>query len=97
MWMKEVIERIGLRRLTPSVNPLRRRYVDRVLEKAGLVKLSSLTLGFGPFSLFRHSIFPESIGISLHHLLQRLAERGVPVIRSAVMGDVILSGPRARA
>jgi hypothetical protein len=50
-----------------------------------------MTLGFGPFSLFRRTVLPESLGIALHHRLQRLAEQNVPLFRSTGAQYLVLS------
>jgi ubiquinone/menaquinone biosynthesis C-methylase UbiE len=57
------------------------RFIDRTLVSSGLVKVKSVTLGFGPFTFFRRPLLSNKAGIALHHRLQRLAERGVPVFR----------------
>ena len=57
-------------------------FIDEALAHFELFKVRSITLGFGPFSLFRRSILPEKLGIALHYRLQSLAERNVPIFRS---------------
>ncbi len=59
-----------------------RRFIDEALASAGLVKTSGKTLGFGPFTFLYHRLLPEAPGLPLHQWLQRLADRGVPVLRS---------------
>jgi hypothetical protein len=57
-----------------------------------------MTLGFGPFSLFRHKVFPESLATTLHHRLHRLADRGVSRFRSTGAQYLVMarkSAPRA--
>ena len=68
-----------------------RRFVDRTLAHADLVKIRSKTLGFGPFSLFRHTVLPEPLGTSFHHRLQRLADRNVPGLRSTGAHYLVLA------
>lgn len=60
-----------------------RREIDSALAAAGLHLASSTTLGFGPFTLLRRSLLPEATGLKIHHRMQRLADRGIPVFRSA--------------
>ena len=55
---------------------------DRALSRAGLLKVCGRTLGFGPFSFLGCPLLPAAVGVCLHHRLQRLADRGVPLIRS---------------
>ena len=70
-------------------------FIDDTLAGAGLVKTSSMTLGFGPFSLFRHKILPEPFATTLHHRLQRLANRGMPGFRSTGAHYIVLAGKQA--
>lgn len=58
-----------------------RRQFDSFLQEAGLQKISGITLGFGPFTLFRHRFLSRRSEVQLHRKLQALAERGAPVIR----------------
>lgn len=85
--VKEVLERLELRpRPQPSRVPTAaahsRRLIDGILASAGLVKTRGKTLGFGPFSFLQRRVLPEALGIALHHRLQCLADRGVPILRS---------------
>ncbi len=72
-----------------------RRFIDDTLASAELVKSSSMTLGFGPFSLLRHKVLPEPLATALHHRLQRLADRGVPGFRSTGAHYLVLAGKAA--
>ncbi len=83
--VKRVLEQSSLRK--QSSNDVdstlhRRRYIDAVLMSNTLVKTRSMTLGFGPFSLFRRTIIPEPWGTALHHRLQSLANKNVVGLRS---------------
>jgi ubiquinone/menaquinone biosynthesis C-methylase UbiE len=60
-----------------------RRFTDDALGDAGLAKMRGATVGFGPFTLFRLSVLPRAAALRLHHRLQALADRHVPVLRSA--------------
>ncbi len=77
-----------------------RRFIDDTLRRAELVKTRDTTLGFGPFSFFRRSVLRGSLGTALHHRLQRLADRNVPVFRSTGTQYLVLarkSAPQALA
>lgn len=83
--LKDALEGVGLRR--QSLNDLgatshSRRFIDATLATAGLVKTRGITLGFGPFSLFRYPMLPQALGTALHHRLQLLADRNVSGFRS---------------
>jgi ubiquinone/menaquinone biosynthesis C-methylase UbiE len=97
--VKNVFVRVGLRQQTPSMSFHSRRFIDKALASLGLVKTKGMTRGFG-FSFFRRSILPEPLCTSLHHRLQRLADRGVPGFRSIGMAYLVLarkSVPQSRS
>jgi ubiquinone/menaquinone biosynthesis C-methylase UbiE len=56
------------------------RAFDRMVAAAGLEKVQSKTLGFGPFSFLGRE-FAGSWQLRLHWLLQGWADRGFPLIR----------------
>jgi ubiquinone/menaquinone biosynthesis C-methylase UbiE len=58
------------------------RQADAFVRDAGLEKLRSKTLGFGPFRFFHFRLFSDDRGIKLHETLQGWADRGVPLIHS---------------
>lgn len=59
-----------------------RRFTDAALRDAGLIPLLDATVGFGPFTLFRCDILPQGVALRLHHHLQALADRQVPILRA---------------
>lgn len=67
------------------------RFIDRTLASFKLVKMKSVTLGFGPFTLFHRSLLSDASGLRLHQRLQRLAERGTPVLRSTGAQYIVLA------
>jgi len=92
--MKDMLKRAGLlHRSTdePGATFHDRRFIDKAVERAELVKIGGRTVGFGPFSLFRHTVLPEPFGTTLHLRLQRLADRGMPVLRSTGMSYLVLA------
>jgi len=82
--IKHFLEKRGLWRETEVLDARahRPRVVDGLASQAGLTKVRSRTVGFGPFSLFGRVCLAESVGLRLHRRLQALADRDVPVIRS---------------
>lgn len=66
---------------------------DALLPALGLEKLWGATLGFGPFCLLNR-VLPQAFGVKLHHALQALADRRVPLIRSAGAHYITLSGKK---
>lgn len=67
------------------------RFIDKNIASSRLVKVKSVTLGFGPFTLFNHSILSDSSGLKLHNKLQRLADRGNPIFRSTGAQYIVLA------
>ncbi|HYS30085.1 MAG TPA: methyltransferase domain-containing protein [Candidatus Limnocylindria bacterium] len=69
----------------------RRRDTDQMLAGAGFRKIHGLTCGFGPLTLFHRRVVPHRLGAALERGCQRLAERGVPWIRSAGWHYMVLA------
>jgi SAM-dependent methyltransferase len=93
-YAKVLLERTKLRSRSPDdidVALHKCHYIDEALAHFKLFKVRSITLGFGPFSLFRRSILPEKLGIALHYRLQSLADRNVPVFRSSGAQYIVLA------
>lgn len=92
--VKDVLHQVGLRRrsLKDMGSTLHdRRFIDKALLCVDLVKIKSRTIGFGPFSFFRQTILPTSLGTRVHHRLQRLADRGTPGLRSSGSHYLVLA------
>jgi hypothetical protein len=41
-----------------------------------------MTCGFGPLSVFQHRVLSNGLGLALERVLQSLADRNVPGVRS---------------
>jgi len=89
----KTLRRLGMVRTAPSASAhtCSRRHFDRLLRAAGLCKLQSFTLGFGPFSLLSREVVPEPLGLKLHSKLQSLADDGFPLIRACGTQYVVLA------
>jgi 2-polyprenyl-3-methyl-5-hydroxy-6-metoxy-1,4-benzoquinol methylase len=91
--VKDKLERAEL--LHPSPKPMAAvknpHFIDEALVSTRLIKSRSMTLGFGTFTFFHYKFLPERLGISLHHRLQRLADRNVPFFRSTGMSYLVLA------
>jgi ubiquinone/menaquinone biosynthesis C-methylase UbiE len=83
--------RIGLPEQLPKMVYHRRRFIDEALMGTGLIKMRDRTLGFGPFTFFCRPVLPNRLGLALHHRLQHLADRNVPVVRSLGMSYHVLA------
>jgi len=92
--MKDFLDRVGLRRRSLSdIGAIyhSRRFIDEAMARVKFIKDRSMTLGFGPFTLFRHTLLPEHLGIRLHYRLQFFANRNVPVFRSTGAHYIVLA------
>lgn len=87
-----MFERIGYR-----VDPVPEGFVyscntfDTYLTNHRFLKLRARTAGFGPFTILRRKILSESVGLKLNAALQKLADRNVPLLRSAGRVYVVLA------
>ena len=93
-WLKTLLARVGLRRQSAAKMQSylhRPRFIEKTLGEYGLVKLQSVTLGFGPFTFFHRPLLTNKAGIALHHRLQRLAERGFPLLRGTGAQYIVLA------
>lgn len=68
------------RGLSTSLMSVRQFY--SLLQDGGLTPVQGRSLGFGPFCIFQREFLPVSVGITVHYTLQRLCDRGVPILRS---------------
>ncbi len=93
--LRRMIRNISVRlRQGASMPPTRRhspKEFDSVLSKAGLVKVEGVTLGFGPFSLFKRKIFSDKVARNIHCMLQNLADCDVPLIRVTGAQYIVLA------
>jgi SAM-dependent methyltransferase len=86
---RESTGRTGARKTGPRLYAYSIPDFDSHLRRVGLVKKGGFTLGFGQFSFLGVKVLPQFIGIRLHRILQRLASKGVPLVRSG--GHVYLA------
>jgi 2-polyprenyl-3-methyl-5-hydroxy-6-metoxy-1,4-benzoquinol methylase len=69
--------------------------LERLMSTAGLIMIRCMTLGFGPFSLCGRPLLPETVAIGVHRRLQRLANRGTPVLCATGAQHIVLARPAA--
>jgi ubiquinone/menaquinone biosynthesis C-methylase UbiE len=67
------------------------REFDAILHKAGYTKIHGTVLGFGPFTLLGKTVLPDSVGIKVHDVLQRYANRNFPLLRSTGAQYLVLA------
>lgn len=58
-----------------------RAWLRAELDEAGLEAVAWASVGFGPLTMRRRVVFPESLGARLAHRFQALADRGLPLVR----------------
>jgi SAM-dependent methyltransferase len=90
----KVLRFAGLRTPQPRVRTYSIREFDRELSDSGFNKVASRTFGFGPFTFCNRTLLNEETGWELHRTLQRLADQGVPLLRSAGLVYMTLSQKR---
>jgi ubiquinone/menaquinone biosynthesis C-methylase UbiE len=93
-----VLVRVGLHHRSPQGTAAiyhTPRFINNTLVSAGLLKIKGMTLGFGPLTFSRRKVLSESLGIALHHRLQRLADRNMPLFRSTGAHYLVLSSKPA--
>jgi len=56
---------------------------DNELANSGFEKIAGQTIGFGPFTFCNRRLLSEQIGWKLHLRLQELADKRMPLVRSA--------------
>ena len=80
--LQALLLRFGFRWPYPCVRNYSIRQFDSFLRSAGLRKAEGKTVGFGPFSFWHRPLLPENAGLKLDQSLQRLADTGLPLLRS---------------
>ena len=95
--IKEALVRTGSwpARAVPMTSSLvSNRAVDRLFDWNGLEIVRSTTVGFGPFTFFLRPVLRPRTSLRVHRVLQRLADRRVPVLRSTGAHYLVLARRR---
>ncbi len=95
--LRRVVDRVGDRSPGARVRMHTVSEFDRLLAASGFQKVQGRTLGFGPFTLFNLPLASGTRGVRLHRALQRLADRGVPVLRGSGAQYLVVARPVPRA
>ena len=69
--------------------------VDAFLNQAGLERVHSETLGFGPFTIFHRKLLPTNMEVAVNHGLQRLADMRWPLFRATGAQFLVLAKKRS--
>jgi ubiquinone/menaquinone biosynthesis C-methylase UbiE len=81
---------LGLPVKVPPTQRCTPRQFDRLIGELRCTKIDTKMLGFGPFSLFGRTLFPESLNIRLNGFLQSCANRRHSIIRSTAAQYITL-------
>ena len=101
--MRRGLQKMGLlSSVDPWVNaPSYRQHSPKEFRSnlfdAGFTIAESSSVGFGPFTLFGHNLFPEWIGVRLDSRLQIYANKKYPLLREAGSQYIALVTKRKRA
>jgi ubiquinone/menaquinone biosynthesis C-methylase UbiE len=63
----------------------------RLVADAGLLNLATASLGFGPFTFFGRTLFPERLGTRVHQRLQTLADQNTLGLSNAGTEYLVLA------
>jgi 2-polyprenyl-3-methyl-5-hydroxy-6-metoxy-1,4-benzoquinol methylase len=89
--LKALLGRLGKRPLGMLPDVCYPGRLDRLVRAAGLEPRQRRSVGFGPFTLLGVRLVSEMRSVALHRRLQRLADRGVPLLRAAGMNSMVLA------
>jgi len=92
----KALRAVGLRTRQPRFHAYSLADFDRALARAGFDKIAGQTVGFGPFTLGTRRLLSEEAGWKWHLRLQELADKGVPLLRSAGLVYLVLAIRNAR-
>ena len=87
----KILRSMGLRTTQPRFHAYSCEEFDGVLAESGFEKIRNQTIGFGPFTFCNRKLLNDEVGWRLHHELQSLADKGVPLLRSAGLVYLVLA------
>lgn len=88
---QRLLLRMGMKEPQPSPHRYSIRHLKRLTSSAGLDLIELRTVGFGPLTIFGRPLVPRAFGSKLNTTLQKLADNGMPAVRSAGMTCIILA------
>jgi len=89
-----LLQAAGWRTRRPRFHAYSLRDFDHELASAGFDRIAGQTLGFGPFTFCTRLLLNEQVGWRVHLRLQELADKGVPLLRSAGLVYLVLARRR---
>jgi ubiquinone/menaquinone biosynthesis C-methylase UbiE len=90
----QVLRSVGLRTPQPRFHAYSLAGFDDELAHAGFDKIAGQTIGFGPFTFGSRRVLSEETGWKWHLRLQDLADKGLPLLRSAGLVYLVLARKR---
>jgi len=88
---KHILETLRVREVKARQNMYTVRSLNRLVSISGLTRVDSRTVGFGPITILRWSLLPNTLGARFNRWLQERADRGVQVVRSLGMAYMVLA------
>jgi ubiquinone/menaquinone biosynthesis C-methylase UbiE len=67
------------------------REINQHLGDADLTIIKGTSVGFGPFRILNHDVFPYQGGMKIQKKLQQYADKGYPILRSAGGQYIVLA------
>jgi len=92
--VRRLAMKAGLAKAMARPSRCARPRFDRALHHAGFEKVDARTTGFGPMTLFGIHLLPENHQVALHHALQKMADRAVPLLRNGGETYLVLTQKR---
>lgn len=86
-----ILRAAGLRMRRPRFHAYSLASFDHELTRSGFDKIAGQTFGFGPFTFCNRRLLNEQTGWKWHLRLQKLADKGVPLLRSAGLVYLVLA------
>jgi ubiquinone/menaquinone biosynthesis C-methylase UbiE len=93
-WIGDRLARLRVRPRVARAHFCSNTAIDRTIERHGLQKMWSSTVGFGPFTVFNRPVCRDQAGVKLHMRLQAMADRNVSWIRGAGSHYLVLAKKR---
>jgi SAM-dependent methyltransferase len=87
----KILRTVGRRTVRPRFHAYSLRRFDDELANCGFEKIAGQTFGFGPFTFCNRRLLNEETGWKLHLALQKLADNGIPLVRSSGLVYLVLA------
>jgi SAM-dependent methyltransferase len=92
----KILRTVRRRTVRPRFHAYSLRRFDNELANCGFEKITGQTFGFGPFTFCNRRLLNEETGWKLHLALQKLADNGMPLVRSSGLVYLVLARKSAQ-